>query len=163
MRFRDEDVGDRVDDLPNQTSGLSKARSVMPSQPGTSTATTASVGGATPGVRVRPEKSHGRWTICAMLFCATSINYMDRQVLGILASTLQHDIGWTEAQYGYIISAFQFAYALGLVLVGRLVDRVGTRVGYVLVMATWSLAAMGHALVRTALGFGIARFFLGLG
>src|SRR6201994_4964666 len=154
MRFRDEDVGDRVDDLPNQTSGLSKARSVMPSQPGTSTATTASVGGATPGVRVRPEKSHGRWTICAMLFCATSINYMDRQVLGILASTLQHDIGWTEAQYGYIISAFQFAYALGLVLVGRLVDRVGTRLGYVLVMATWSLAA---------LGFGIARFFLGLG
>ena len=111
----------------------------------------------------RPQTSHVRWTICAMLFCATSINYMDRQVLGILASTLQHDIGWTEAQYGYIIGAFQFAYAIGLVAAGRLVDKLGCRLGYVLVMGVWSLAAMGHALVSTVLGFGIARFFLGLG
>ena len=98
-----------------------------------------------------------------MLFAATSINYMDRQVLSILAPNLQHTIGWTEQQYGYIVGAFQFAYALGLIVAGRLVDRLGTRIGYVLVMALWSAAAMGHALVRSAFGFGVARFFLGLG
>ncbi len=107
--------------------------------------------------------THLRWTVCAMLFCATSINYMDRQVLGILASTLQHSIGWTEAQYGYIISGFQVAYALGLVLAGRMVDKLGSRIGYAIIMGLWSAAAMAHALARTALGFGIARFFLGLG
>lgn len=98
-----------------------------------------------------------------MLFAATSINYMDRQVLSILAPTLQHSIGWTEQQYGYIVSAFQFAYALGLIAAGRLVDKLGTRIGYALVMAVWSAAAMSHALVRSAFGFGVARFCLGLG
>jgi MFS transporter, ACS family, hexuronate transporter len=98
-----------------------------------------------------------------MLFFAASINYLDRQVLGLLAPTLQHSIGWTEAQYGYIVGAFQFAYAIGLVLVGRLVDRLGCRIGYVIIMAFWSLASMGHALAASALGFGFARFFLGLG
>ena len=112
---------------------------------------------------VRPATSHVRWTICAMLFFATSINYMDRQVLGILAPVLQHSVGWTEAQYGYIIGAFQVAYALGLVVAGRLVDRLGSRLGYILVMGVWSLAAMAHALVTTTLGFAVARFFLGLG
>jgi ACS family hexuronate transporter-like MFS transporter len=104
-----------------------------------------------------------RWSICAMLFYATSVNYMDRQVLGILSVTLQHSIGWTEAQYGYIIAAFQVAYTVGLLVAGRFIDRVGTRVGYAIVMAVWSLAAASHALARTPLGFGIARFFLGLG
>lgn len=88
---------------------------------------------------------------------------MDRQVLGILSVTLQPSIGWTEAQYGYIIAAFQVAYAIALSVMGRLIDRVGTRVGYVLVMAVWSLAAESHALGRTPFGFGVARFFLGLG
>jgi MFS transporter, ACS family, hexuronate transporter len=104
-----------------------------------------------------------RWTVCAMLFVAASINYLDRQVLGLLAPTLQHSIGWTEAQYGYIVGGFQFAYAIGLVLSGRLVDKLGCRIGYVIIMAFWSLASMGHALAASALGFGIARFFLGLG
>jgi MFS transporter, ACS family, hexuronate transporter len=104
-----------------------------------------------------------RWSICAMLFYATTVNYIDRQVLGILSPTLQHAIGWTEAQYGYVIAAFQVAYAIGLLVAGRLIDRVGTRVGYAIVMAVWSLAAASHALARTPLGFGIARFFLGLG
>jgi len=104
-----------------------------------------------------------RWSICAMLFFAASINYLDRQVLGLLAPTLQHSIGWTEAQYGYIVGAFQFAYAIGLVLAGRLVDRLGSRIGYAIIMVFWSLASMGHALAASALGFGIARFFLGLG
>jgi ACS family hexuronate transporter-like MFS transporter len=98
-----------------------------------------------------------------MLFFAASINYLDRQVLGLLAPTLQHSIGWTEAQYGYIVGGFQFAYAVGLILSGRLVDKLGCRIGYVIIMAFWSLASMGHALAASALGFGIARFFLGLG
>ena len=104
-----------------------------------------------------------RWTICAMLFAATSINYMDRQVIAILKPTLQHSIGLTEVSYGYIVDAFQIAYALGLLLAGRLIDKIGTRVGYLLVMAIWSVSAMGHALASTALEFGIARFCLGLG
>ena len=112
---------------------------------------------------IRPAKSHMRWTVCALLFAATSINYMDRQVLGILAPTLQHSIGWTEAQYGYIVSAFQFAYAVGLIVAGQMVDRFGTRIGYAVVMAVWSISAMCHSLARSALQFGIARFFLGLG
>jgi ACS family hexuronate transporter-like MFS transporter len=104
-----------------------------------------------------------RWTICAMLFAATSINYMDRQVIGLLKPTLQYSIGLTEVNYGYIVAAFQVAYAVGLVGAGRLVDRMGTRVGYSLFMGVWSLAGMAHALARSAFGFGIARFFLGLG
>jgi ACS family hexuronate transporter-like MFS transporter len=104
-----------------------------------------------------------RWSICAMLFFATSINYMDRQVLGLLAPTLQHTIGWTEAQYGYIVGAFQVAYAIGLVLAGRMIDKLGSRVGYAMVMAFWSLASVGHALASSAFGFGVARFLLGLG
>jgi MFS transporter, ACS family, hexuronate transporter len=111
----------------------------------------------------RPEHSRIRWTVCAMLFAATSINYMDRQVLSILAPTLQHSIGWTEQQYGYIVGAFQLAYALGLIAAGRMVDKLGTRLGYSIVMALWSAAAMAHSLVQSAFGFGVARFFLGLG
>jgi ACS family hexuronate transporter-like MFS transporter len=104
-----------------------------------------------------------RWTVCAMLFAATSINYMDRQVIAILKPTLEHSIGMTEISYGYIVDAFQIAYAIGLLAAGRLIDKLGTRIGYMLVMATWSLSAMGHALASTVMEFGVARFFLGLG
>jgi MFS transporter, ACS family, hexuronate transporter len=117
---------------------------------------------ASPGLAASPL-TRVRWTICAMLFFATSINYVDRQVLGLLAPTLQHSVGWTEAQYGYIVGAFQAAYAIGLVAAGRMVDRLGSRVGFALIMGFWSLASMGHALAASAFGFGIARFFLGLG
>ena len=104
-----------------------------------------------------------RWTICGMLFAATSINYMDRQVIGLLKPTLQVAIGLNEINYGYIIAAFQISYAIGLIVAGRLVDKLGSRLGYSLIMGTWSLAAMGHALARSAFGFGVARCFLGLG
>ncbi len=106
---------------------------------------------------------HVRWTICAMLFAATSINYMDRQVIAILKPTLAHSIGLTEVDYGYIVFAFQLAYAIGVLAAGRLIDRLGTRIGYCLFMAIWSLSAMGHALAASAFEFGIARFCLGLG
>jgi ACS family hexuronate transporter-like MFS transporter len=115
-----------------------------------------------------------------MLFVATSINYMDRQVLAILKPvlagatlhlvpffhgwpTVEAGISMSEVQYGYIVDCFQIAYALGVIFAGRLVDRLGCRVGYPIVTSVWSLAAMGHALVRSVTGFGVARFFLGLG
>jgi ACS family hexuronate transporter-like MFS transporter len=104
-----------------------------------------------------------RWAICALLFFATTINYIDRQVLGILAPELQKSIGWSEIEYGRIVTAFQFAYAVGLLVVGRLLDIVGTRLGYAVAIVLWSLAAMAHALASTAMGFSVARFALGLG
>lgn len=103
-----------------------------------------------------------RWTICALLFFATTVNYMDRQVLGLLAPTLQREIGWSEMEYSQIVMAFQAAYAIGLVIFGRLVDRLGTLHGYAISIVAWSLAAMAHALATTVTGFGIARFALGL-
>jgi MFS transporter, ACS family, hexuronate transporter len=104
-----------------------------------------------------------RWRICALLFIANTINYMDRQVLSFLAPLLQTRIGWNEVQYGYIVVAFQFAYALGLLSVGGIIDRIGVRLGYTLSIGLWSLASMSHALARSALSFGVSRFFLGLG
>lgn len=120
-------------------------------------------GGSFPGSAPGAGLGGVRWTICAMLFAATSINYMDRQVIAILKPTLEHSIGMTEVGYGYIVDAFQIAYAIGLLAGGRLIDKLGTRIGYMLVMLTWSLSAMGHALANTVLEFGFARFFLGLG
>ncbi len=104
-----------------------------------------------------------RWVICALLFFATTVNYVDRQVLGILSKDLKQIIGWTEVDYGNIVAAFNTAYAFGLLLAGRLMDRIGTRMGYIVAIIWWSLAAMGHALARTPLGFGIARATLGVG
>lgn len=112
---------------------------------------------------VPQKRGHVRWIVCILLLFATTINYIDRQVLGILAPTLQREIGWNEVEYGYIVTAFQFAYAFGLLLVGRVLDVIGTKLGFALSIIFWSLAAMAHALVRTPLGFGIARFGLGLG
>jgi MFS transporter, ACS family, aldohexuronate transporter len=106
---------------------------------------------------------HYRWVICALLFAATTINYVDRSVLGVLAPQLGTEIGWTDTQYGDINAAFLFAYAVGFLVVGRFIDRVGTRVGYAVSLVVWSLAAAGHALARTAFGFGVARALLGFG
>jgi ACS family hexuronate transporter-like MFS transporter len=103
-----------------------------------------------------------RWTICALMFFATTINYLDRNILGVLAPTLQKEIGWSSIEYGYITMFFQGAYALGMVFFGWFIDKYGTKIGYSLSMAAWSLAAMGHGLAHTVFGFGVARFFLGL-
>lgn len=109
-------------------------------------------------------KVHGqyRWTICSLLFFATTINYLDRNVLGLLAPVLQKEIGWTTIEYGYITTVFQAAYAIGLALFGWLIDRFGTKIGYAIAIVAWSLAAMGHALAASVFGFGLARMFLGL-
>jgi len=102
-----------------------------------------------------------RWYICGLLFLATTINYVDRQVLGLLKPLLEKDLGWREADYGWIVFAFQLAYALTMPLAGRLIDWAGTRLGYAVAVALWSVAAMGHALAHNALDFGLARFALG--
>jgi ACS family hexuronate transporter-like MFS transporter len=115
--------------------------------------------GSLAGVRI----GRYRWFICALLFFATTINYVDRQVIGVLAPELQKIIGWNEIEYGWIVTAFQMAYAIGFLVAGRLIDRVGTRIGYALMFSIWSLAAIGHALAASVLGFAFARFMLGLG
>src|SRR5688572_14557035 len=129
---------------------------------------------------------HYRWVICALLFFAATVNYIDRQVLGILKPTLQGEFGWSETDYGWIVFSFQTAYALGLLFVGRLMDRFGTKKGFAYSSTLWSLAAMAHAwalpigvagaallnwfgVVSTTtafasvVGFIIVRFLLGLG
>ncbi len=103
-----------------------------------------------------------RWIILFMVFLATTINYVDRQVIGILAPTLKDEIGWNEIEYGYIVTAFTFAYAIGLPLMGRFIDWIGTKIGYAVCLTGWSFAAIGHAFARSVFGFGFARFSLGI-
>lgn len=104
-----------------------------------------------------------RWTICALLFAATTINYIDRQVIGILAPTLQHELHWSEVQYAQIVSWFSLAYGIGFLAVGRLLDRIGVRRGLAASIIAWSIAAIGHAFARSAATFSAARALLGLG
>jgi ACS family hexuronate transporter-like MFS transporter len=102
-----------------------------------------------------------RWIICTLLLLGVTKNYMDRQVLGVLKTTLQHNFGWNEIDFGNLVFAFQAAYAAGMLLVGRLVDRLGVRLGYAVTMIFWSLASMGHALASSLTGFIVARASLG--
>jgi MFS transporter, ACS family, hexuronate transporter len=104
-----------------------------------------------------------RWLVCALLFLATTINYVDRQILALLKPILDDQLGWTNQQFGLVNSAFQAAYAIGLLIFGVLIDRHGARVGYAVSIAAWSLAAVGHSLVSSVFGFGVARVSLGLG
>src|SRR5215207_2373273 len=86
-----------------------------------------------------------RWVVCALLFFAATINYVDRQVIGILKPTLQQEFGWSEVDYADIVFAFQLAYAVGLLLAGPVMDRIGARRGFVIAITVWSVAAMLHA------------------
>jgi len=102
-----------------------------------------------------------RWRICALLFFATTINYLDRQVLGLLKPDLAAQFHWTEADYSYIVMVFTACYAIGIVFSGKVVDKIGVKAGYGLAVLLWSIAACGHAFVRSTFGFGVARAFLG--
>jgi ACS family hexuronate transporter-like MFS transporter len=104
-----------------------------------------------------------RWVICGLLFFGVTKNYMDRQVLGVLKGPLQHEFGWNEIDYGNLVFAFQAAYALGMIFIGRLIDRFGTRMGYAMAMVFWSLASMGHAIAFSLPSFVAARAALGFG
>jgi ACS family hexuronate transporter-like MFS transporter len=112
-----------------------------------------------------PKKKIGnyRWVILALIFFATTINYVDRAVLGVLAPTLRTEIGWSDQDYGVISAAFTLAYALGFLVAGWFIDKVGSKLGYSLYLTIWSFAAAAHALAKSVLGFGIARFALGIG
>jgi ACS family hexuronate transporter-like MFS transporter len=105
---------------------------------------------------------HFRWGICGLLFFATTVNYIDRQVIGLLKPVLEKDLGWREADYGWIVFAFQAAYAAVMPLAGRFIDAMGVRLGYLIAVDVW-LCPYGHALAANAMEFGIARFALGLG
>jgi ACS family hexuronate transporter-like MFS transporter len=104
-----------------------------------------------------------RWVVVTLLFFATTINYLDRQVIGLLKPTLEQAFSWTETDYGHVVMAFSAAYAVGLLFFGRIVDKIGTKMGYIVSIIAWSLAAIAHAFARSTMGFGIARAALGLG
>ena len=97
-------------------------------------------------------KNNYRWIICGLLLLGTTKNYVDRQILGVLKVTLQSNFGWSEIDYSNLIFVFQGSYAIGMLVVGRLIDRVGTRVGYALAMFFWSVASMAHAACGSLLG-----------
>ena len=103
-----------------------------------------------------------RWTICSLLFFATTINYLDRSVISLLKPYLEIQFKWTESDYSYIVMTFQLTYAVGMIFVGRFIDRVGTKLGYAISTLLWSLAAIGHALANSTLGFVFARAALGV-
>jgi MFS transporter, ACS family, hexuronate transporter len=106
--------------------------------------------------------SNYRWTVCALIFFATTINYLDRQVIGILKPLLESDLGIGEEAYAHIIMVFQLCYGISMFFIGRLIDRYGTKIGYGVSVFLWSIAAMGHALAKGVLGFGFWRGFLGI-
>lgn len=103
-----------------------------------------------------------RWLVCSLLFLATTINYIDRQILALIKEFLDQELGWTNEQFGLVNSAFQGAYAVGLLAFGWFVDRYGTKIGYAVSIVLWSLAAIGHAAVGSVQGFFLARIGLGV-
>jgi ACS family hexuronate transporter-like MFS transporter len=103
-----------------------------------------------------------RWTICSLVFYATTINYLDRQVISLLKPTLEKEFSWTETDYSNIVVAFQFAYALGMVGAGRFIDKIGTKIGYALTLTLWSIASILHAFATGTVSFAIFRAFLGV-
>jgi ACS family hexuronate transporter-like MFS transporter len=112
---------------------------------------------------MRQTTGNYRWVVVTLLFFATTINYLDRQVVGLLKDNLAKDFNWSEKDYSRIVMAFSSAYAIALVLFGRLIDRIGTRLGYAVSVLLWSVAAMCHALAKGTMGFAIARTALGAG
>jgi len=109
------------------------------------------------------RKTNIRWYILVLLFIATTLLYIDRAALGIMAPYLQDKIGWTEKQYGFITSSFMIGYALCFLVMGRIIDKFGSRKGYALSMGLWSIAQLTHALVSSWIGFAVSRFALSIG
>jgi MFS transporter, ACS family, hexuronate transporter len=103
-----------------------------------------------------------RWVVCTLIFLATTVNYIDRQILALIKEFLDKELGWSNEQYGLVNSAFQGAYAVGLFVFGWFIDRYGTKIGYAVSIAAWSVAALSHSLVGSVSGFFAARMFLGV-
>ena len=125
----------------------------------------AGAGAVSPGVLRSAGILAGRfrWVICGLLFLGVTKNYMDRQVLGVLKGPLQQEFGWNDVDYGNLVFAFQTAYAAGMIFAGRLIDRLGTRIGYAVTMVFWSIASMAHAAASSFVTFSVARAALGFG
>ena len=112
---------------------------------------------------IAPERiGRYRWSICALLFCVITINYVDRQVIGVLKPIIEQDMRWSEVDYGNIVTAFQASYGIGLLVVGRWLDKVGTRKGMAIAIGLWSIAAAFHSVARSVLAFILARAALGI-
>jgi len=126
---------------------------------------TASAGASTTGAPEQAALRVGRyrWVICALLFAATAINYVDRQMIGVLKPTLKGEFGWSESDFATIIFWFQLAYAIGYVGFGRIVDVVGARAGYTVAILVWTVSHMAHGLATSITTFAMARFGLGVG
>jgi ACS family hexuronate transporter-like MFS transporter len=112
--------------------------------------------------QVQTKIGRYRWTICALVFYATTINYLDRQVISLLKPTLEKEFNWAESDYSNIVIAFQFAYAIGMVFAGRLIDKIGTKIGYALTLTLWSIASILHAFATGTVSFAVYRAFLGV-
>ena len=115
-----------------------------------------------PVTNINESVGRYRWTICALIFFATTINYLDRAVISLLKNDLEQEFNWSETDYSNIVVAFQLAYAFGMLMVGRFIDKTGTKIGYAVSLILWSVAAIGHAAVRSTVGFIIARSALGI-
>ncbi len=113
--------------------------------------------------KVNEKIGQYRWTICALVFFATTVNYLDRQVLSLLKDNLEVQFNWSDSDYANIVSVFQLLYALSMIFAGRIIDWLGTKMGYAWSLVVWSLAAMSHALAKSTIGFMFARGFLGFG
>ncbi|MCY0970425.1 MFS transporter [Chryseobacterium wangxinyae] len=112
---------------------------------------------------MQPPKNHNiRWFMLSLVFLATTINYLDRQVMGLLKPVLEKEFDWDEKDYSYIVMAFTTTYAIGYLAMGRFIDRVGTKIGYAVSLIVWSLASIGHGFVKSTVGFLIARSTLGI-
>ena len=116
-----------------------------------------------PAARTNTVVTRYRWTICSLLFAATTINYIDRQILSLIKPILDQQLGWTNEEFGLVNSAFQGAYAVGLLFFGWFVDRFGEKIGYSVSIIAWSISAIGHSFVSSVTGFFAARTALGLG
>lgn len=115
------------------------------------------------GANASPQVGHFRWVIVALLFAATAINYVDRQMIGLLKPTLEQEFGWSETTYADIVFYFQLAYAIGYIVFGNIVDRIGARAGYAVAFVIWTAAHMLHGAARSAVQFAMVRFLLGIG
>ena len=114
-------------------------------------------------IQEQPRQDSFRWMILFMLFAATTINYLDRQILSILKPVLDHELGWTDAQYGMIMSIFQASYAVGLTMFGWIIDKYGARLGFAISIIWWSVGALSHAFAVGVKSMGLSRVILGLG
>ena len=114
-------------------------------------------------IQEQPRQDSFRWMILFMLFAATTINYLDRQILSILKPILDVELGWTDAQYGMIMSIFQASYAIGLTMFGWIIDKYGARMGFAISIIWWSVGAISHAFAVGVKSMGLSRIILGLG